>query len=213
MIHHSCDLSNDGDRKKQFLLLKEDILMKKGSGKLLLINNSGFGTYGSFPEPDLESQLNMIDLNIKGLVDLTGFLLPLLKERKGAIINIASTASFQPTPYLSTYGATKAFVQHWGLSLSQELKHEGIHVLTSCPGPTRTNFFARAGFKKSPVSDWQGLSAAEVVDDVLHALAKKKLLITSGWNNKFLVALSSICPKSIVTPLAGIILKKVRAKG
>ncbi len=121
------------------------------AGRVLLVNNSGFGAYGHFPEPNLEHQLELIDVNIRGLVDLTARLLPLLQARGGAIINVASTAAFQPTPYMATYGASKAFVLHWSLALNAELRGSGVtRARRFVPGPTdRRIFLQRAGLQSS----------------------------------------------------------------
>src|SRR4051812_42518957 len=102
--HLGCDLS----RPSAIALAAEGVeswlAHAVPTGRVLLINNSGFGAYGRFPGPSLTHQLELIDVNIRGLVDLTGRLLPRLKARGGAIINVASTAAFQPTPYMATYG-------------------------------------------------------------------------------------------------------------
>src|SRR5207244_895627 len=103
------------------------------TGRILLINNSGFGTFGRFPEAELAKQLEMIDVNTRAVVHLTGLLLPLLQARGGAIITICSTMSFQPTPYAATYGATKAFALHWSLALNEELRGSGVRALAVCP--------------------------------------------------------------------------------
>ena len=92
----------------------------------------------------------MIDLNVRAVVQLTGRLLPLLKARGGAIVNVASTAAFQPTPWMATYGATKAFVLNWSLALNQDLRGTGVRVLVVCPGTTETEFFKRAGRGEAP---------------------------------------------------------------
>ncbi|MFP6899645.1 MAG: SDR family NAD(P)-dependent oxidoreductase [Opitutales bacterium] len=87
----------------------------------------------------------VIDLNVRGAVHLTALLLPFLKNRGGAIVNICSLAAFQPTPFVSVYGASKAFLLHWSLSLREELRWTEVAVLAACPGPIRTNFFRAAG--------------------------------------------------------------------
>ena len=91
-------------------------------GEILIINNSGFGDYGTLAELDHAKQLSMIDLNVRAVVDLTARLLPQILERGGRVVNIASTAAFQPTPQMATYGASKAFVLNWSLALNEELR-------------------------------------------------------------------------------------------
>ena len=120
--HISCDLSKPEQVVSGLLEVRDFLEREVPTGKILLINNSGFGIYGNFPEPGTDQQLEMVDVNVRTVVQMTGKLLPLLKARGGAIITIASTAAFQPTPYLGTYGATKAFVLNWSLALNEELR-------------------------------------------------------------------------------------------
>jgi short-subunit dehydrogenase len=179
-------------------------------GPVLLINNSGFGAYGHFPAPHLAHQLEMMDVNMRAVVDLTGQLLPVLKQRGGAIITIASTAAFQPTPYLATYGATKAFVLHWSLALNEELRGTGLRTLAVCPGPTSTEFFRRAGLKKGSVTDSLGQTTAQVVDESLQALAAGKALVVTGWKNKLLTSFAGLLPKTVVTRISAVVLARWR---
>jgi short-subunit dehydrogenase len=179
-------------------------------GPILLINNSGFGAYGHFPEPDLEHQLEMLDVNIRAVVELTGRLLPCLKTRGGAIVTVASTAAFQPTPFLAAYGATKAFVLHWSLALNEELRGTGLRTLALCPGPTSTEFFRRAGLKQGSVADSLGQTTEQVVREALQALAAGKAQVVTGWKNKVMTAFSSKLPKPWVTRLSAMVLKRWR---
>ena len=179
-------------------------------GPVLLINNSGFGAYGHFPEPNLAHQLEMIDVNVRAVVDFTGRLLPVLKQRGGAIITVASTAAFQPTPYLATYGATKSFVLHWSLALNEELRGSGLRTLAVCPGPTSTEFFRRAGLKQGAVPDSLGHTSEQVVNESLAALAASKALVVTGWKNKVLTSFSALLPKTWVTRISAAILARWR---
>lgn len=186
--------------------------LQEREGKILLVNNSGFGAYGVFPAPALEHNLDMIEVNVKAAVHLTGRLLPLLKERGGAIVNVASTAAFQPTPYMATYGATKAFLLHWSLALREELRETGVHVLAVCPGPTRTKFFRRAGFEAPVVSPQIGQTVEEVAEATLAALQREKPLVISGRLNKLMVALTSLLPKPWISRLSERVLRKYSLK-
>jgi uncharacterized protein len=179
-------------------------------GPVLLINNSGFGAYGHFPEPHLAHQLEMLDVNIRAVVDLTGQLLPLLKQHGGTILTVASTAAFQPTPYLAAYGASKAFVFHWSMALNEELRGTGLRTLAVCPGPTSTEFFRRAGLKKGSVTDSLGQTSEQVVEESLRALAAGKSLVVTGWKNKLLTTFSGLLPKTWVTRLSAVILARWR---
>src|SRR6185436_19047767 len=118
----------------------------------MLINNAGFGSMGEFGNLDLARELNMIDLNIKSLVELTHrFLQPMVVRKQGAIINVASTAGFQPVPFMATYAATKAFVLSFSEALWEENRPHGVHVMALCPGVTETNFFEAAQIQMPPM--------------------------------------------------------------
>lgn len=205
--HIPCDLSDASALKHA----AQELLSKlPDHGPILLINNSGFGSYGYFKNEDLERQATMIDLNARAPVLLTGCLMARLKAQGGAVVNIASTASFQPTPYMSTYGATKSFLRDWSLALNHELREEDIHVMVVCPGPTATNFFRNAGFSSSPLPSFIGQTSEQVVLESLSALEKSRPLVVTGWSNKFMTCLSGKLPKVMVTRLSGKILKRIR---
>ncbi|MBC8030924.1 MAG: SDR family oxidoreductase [Pyrinomonadaceae bacterium] len=168
----------------------------------LLINNAGFGSMGDFSQLDLARELNMIDLNIKSLVELTyKFLAPMRERKQGAIINVASTAAFQPVPFMATYAATKAFVLSFSEALWEENRPFGIKVMALCPGVTETNFFEAARGKKPPARVSQ--TPEEVVDTALKGLARGKSHIISGWTNFFLTQSERLAPRSLVTRVAG----------
>lgn len=209
-LHVSCDLSVPQERIQAAERVKTWVEKKSSKGKLLFINNSGFGSYGPFPEPDTEHQLGMLEVNVAAPVHLTGLLLPCLKEHGGLIINVASTAAFQPTPYMATYGATKAFLLHWSLALDADLKAEGVRTLALCPGPTSTNFFKRAGFEESPLPGGLGQTSEEVVEATLRAMVAGRNMVVSGWYNKLLTSISSRLPKPFCTYLGEKVLKRVR---
>jgi short-subunit dehydrogenase len=182
------------------------------AGRILLVNNSGFGAYGHFPEPNLAHQLEMLDVNIRGLVQLTGLFLPVLKRRGGAIINVASTAAFQPTPYLAAYGASKAFVLHYSLALNEELRGSGVRALAVCPGPTATEFFRRAGLKQGSVADSLSMSCDEVVMASVRALGAGRSVVVTGWKNKLSAFFASKLPKAVAARGAALVLERYRLK-
>ena len=108
----------------------------------MLINNAGFGSLGDFAKLDLARELNMIDLNVKALVELTyRFLKPMRERKQGTIINVASTAGFQAVPFMATYAATKAFVLSFSEALWEENRPYGINVMALCPGCYGHQFF------------------------------------------------------------------------
>ncbi|MCM1983475.1 SDR family NAD(P)-dependent oxidoreductase [Lyngbya confervoides] len=176
----------------------EQALQSQGQAIDLLINNAGFGDYGAFGETERQKQLDMIDLNIRALVDLTHRILPQMQARgQGTIINLASIAAFQPMPYLSVYAATKAFVLNFSEALWAEYKEAGIQVLALCPGPTETNFMEVAGFpKRLEGSAQQVTSAEEVVAVCLKALTQDPSnVVTGGWVNQVVVNASRFVPR------------------
>jgi short-subunit dehydrogenase len=167
----------------------------------MLVNNAGFGSMGDFAKLDLPTELEIIDLNVKSLVDLTyRFLAPMRERRQGTIINVASTAAFQGVPFMATYAATKAFVLSFSEALSEENRQHGIRVLALCPGVTDTNFFAASKIDRPPMRTVQ--TAEEVVDTALRGLARGKSVVISGWANWFVVEAERVVPRSVVTKVA-----------
>jgi len=167
-----------------------------------LVNNAGFGSMGEFVKLDVKRELEMIDLNVKALVDLTYlFLAPMRERKQGTILNVASTAGFQPVPYMATYAATKAFVLSFSEALWEENREYGVHVMALCPGVTDTEFFAAAKMDRPPMRTIQ--TAEEVVETALRALDHRKPSVISGWTNWLAVAAERFVPRSTVTKIAG----------
>jgi len=210
--HVACDLTDPEQVLQGVAAVKDFLANEAPAGRILLINNSGFGIYGRFPDPGAAQQLEMIDLNIRAVVQLTAELLPLLKARGGAVITVASTAAFQPTPYLAAYGATKAFVLNWSLALNEELRGTGVRTLALCPGPTSTDFFQRAGLKEGSVPNMLGETSEKVVLVALDALARGKSMVVSGWKNKLMTASVAFLPRRVIARLAGLALGHFRMK-
>ena len=168
----------------------------------MLINNAGFGSMEEFSKLDLARELNMIDLNVKSLVELTHrFLQPMIERRQGTIINVASTTAFQPVPYMATYAATKAFVLSFSEALWEENRAYGIKVMALCPGVTETNFFEAARGHKPPARVSQ--TPEEVVDTALRGLAHSRSHIISGWTNYLMTQSERLAPRSLITRVAG----------
>ena len=210
--HLECDLAQPAAIERAVATVEELLKCEAPAGRILLINNSGFGAYGRFPEPNLGHQLEMIDVNMRAVVQLTGLLLPLLKARGGAIITVASTAAFQPTAYMATYGASKAFVLHWSLALNEELRGTGVRTLAVCPGPTATDFFRRAGLQQGSVADAWGMSCEDVVTIALRALAAGRSQVVTGWKNKLSAWAGSLGPKPWTARIGAAILARYRLK-
>jgi len=133
-----------------------------------------------------------------------------MRAHGGGILNVASIAGFQPTPYFATYGATKSFLVDWSLALGEELRPAGIPVLTLCPGPVRTNFFRAAGFERPPVKQWGGCTSAQVADQALNALERGRHLLVTGWNNRILACLTGFVPRRWIGRFSALVMKKLR---
>ena len=171
-----------------------------------LINNAGFGAVGDFAKLDLVRELNMIDLNIRALVDLTHrFLAPMRERKSGAIINVASTAGFQPVPFMAVYAATKAFVLSFSEALWEENRPYGIKVMALCPGVTETNFFAAANMQKPPGRVSQ--TPEDVVDTALRGLRRGRSHIISGLPNYLMIQGERLVPRSVLARVAGKVLR------
>jgi len=172
----------------------------------LLINNAGFGQIGRFASLDAKRQREMIDLNIGTLTDLCRLIAPRMIERKsGGILNIASTAAFQPGPNMAVYFATKAYVLSFTEALHEELKPQGVHVSALCPGPTRTEFGDVAGFGGNGMFDRVAMEAPAVVAAGLAGLARNKAVVVPGAINKIGAASTRFAPRSVVRKIAGAI--------
>jgi len=167
----------------------------------MLINNAGFGSMGDFARLDLDRELEMIQLNVRALVDLTHrFVGPMRERKRGTIINVASTASFQAVPYMATYAATKAFVLSFSEAIAEENRSHGIHVMALCPGVTETNFFEASKIDRPPMRTIQ--TAEEVVDAALRAMDRQKTVAISGWTNWLVVEAERFVPRSTVRKVA-----------
>ena len=172
-----------------------------------LINNAGFGLIGRFAKADPKRLREMIDLNVGTLTDLCRAVAPAMVERgSGAILNVASTAAFQPGPNMAVYFATKAYVLSFTEALHEELKPHGVYVTALCPGPTRTEFGEVAGFVgKGGMFDRLGMQAPEVVEAGLDGLDKNRAVVVPGWPNKIGAASTRFAPRSVVRKIAGAI--------
>ncbi|HVU36552.1 MAG TPA: SDR family NAD(P)-dependent oxidoreductase [Opitutaceae bacterium] len=209
VFHIPCDLSRTSEVEHGASQVGA-WLQGTPAGRVLLINNSGFGAYGRFPEPDLSRQLEMIDVNTRAIVQLTGLLLPALRARGGAIITVASTTAFQPTPYAATYGATKAFVLHWTIALNEELRGTGLRALAVCPGPTETDFFRRAGLGDGSISPGLSMTADQVVEQAMRALARNRSQIVTGWKNRLYAFAASRVSKPLAARVGARLLARFR---
>jgi short-subunit dehydrogenase len=195
-----------------------DLSKKDGAAKLmadleasgevvdLLVNNAGFGLIGRFAELDGKRLRQMIDLNVGTLTDLCRSVAPGMSERKsGGIINVASTAAFQPGPKMAVYFATKAFVLSLSEALHEELKPHGVKVTCLCPGPTRTEFGEVAGFDGNGMFDRLAMDSPEVVRAGLEGFDRNKAVVVPGLINKITANSGRFAPRSVVRKIAGAI--------
>jgi len=173
-----------------------------------LVNNAGFGTHGIFHKMPLERELEEIDLNITALVSLTRlFVDGMVTRRRGTIINVASTAAFQPVPYMATYAATKAFVLNFSEAVALEVRRAGVTVMALCPGPTRTEFQGTAGVESSSFPSFAYMDAKTVVAQALASAKRGKTLRINGIINQVMAQSTRISPRSMVARIAGAMFK------
>jgi short-subunit dehydrogenase len=172
----------------------------------VLVNNAGFGLKGPLAKLDAARLREMIDLNVGALTDLCRAIAPGMIERgSGGILNVASTAAFQPGPNMAVYFATKAYVLSFTEALHEELKPHGIRVSALCPGPTRTEFGAVAGFGEKGSFDRFAADAASVVRAGLAGMDHNRAVVVPGFLNKFGAASTRFIPRSLIRRIAGAI--------
>lgn len=172
----------------------------------VLVNNAGFSTLGPVHRSDPEDELRMVEVDVAAVVDLCSRFLPgTVRRRSGALLNVASTAAFQPLPGQAAYGASKAFVLSYTRSLSVELKGTGVTATVLCPGPVDTGFGEAAGFTRAeaekalPPVMW--IPAAEVARAGVAGMDKGKHVVIPGIANKAGAALATITPKRVLASL------------
>ena len=164
-----------------------------------LINNAGFGTHGALAELDAAREHDEVLVNVYSLVALTRALLPaMIARRSGGIINVASTAAFQPLPYMATYGSTKAFVLSFGQALAEEVREHGVHVVVLCPGQTETAFFDQ--IEESRIG--RARTADQVVATGLRALERGQTVVIDGFLNAALANSVRFGPRPLVARVA-----------
>jgi len=168
-----------------------------------LVNNAGFGTSGFFAELDIHRELAMIQVNIVALVTLTRALLPkMVARRSGRILNVGSTAGFQPGPFMAAYYASKAFVNSFTEALWFELRGTGVTATATCPGATATEFSAVAGNGRSRLFRMGAASAARVAREGYRAMMSGKPIVVHGMRNKVGVQLLRLSPRGAIRAVA-----------
>ena len=164
----------------------------------ILLNNAGLGQYGVFAESRLEQELSQVRVNCEAVVHLTRLFVPsMVTRRRGWILVVASTASFQPVPYLSTYAASKAFDRFFALGVAEEVAANGIRVTALCPGPTESEFFEVAG--ASVFRGRRVQSAEQVAERALRALARGQRTIHPNGSGRLTATLARLLPTGWIT--------------
>jgi len=173
----------------------------------ILVNNAGFGLSGEFAETDVTRELEMIQVNIAALTHLTKLFLPaMIKARSGRVLNVASTAAFQPGPLMAVYYATKAHVLSFSEALAEELRHSGVTVTALCPGPTRTDFATSAHVTNSRLFTLFGAAdAADVAQYGFRAMMEGTRVAIPGIRNKIVAQANRFAPRAITAKIARIL--------
>lgn len=175
-----------------------------------LVNNAGFGEFGDFYKIDRQRQTDMIHLNITSLTELSHLYLPSMVQKKsGHIINIASTAAFQPGPLMAVYFATKAYVLSFSEALSEELSGSGVFVTTICPGPTESGFQTAAHLESADLFKRSNIpTSKDVAEFTWKAIKNKDVVAVHGLTNWLLAQSGRFAPRSVVRKIAKKVLKR-----
>jgi short-subunit dehydrogenase len=179
-------------------------------GRVPRIEPRGFGADGRFPEPKAGRQLGRVDVNVHAVMHLMGRLLPLLRERGGAMISLALLAAFPPTAFMAACGAFKAFVVHWSLAHLGQLGGSGVRTLAVYPGPTATDFFRQASLPAGRVAEAMGRPCDEGGARALAALAAGRSEGVPGWKNKRVAIAGLLAPKPFAARVAAVALARFR---
>ena len=197
----AADLS---DRSVRATLL--DRVTALGPVPDILVNNAGLSTLGPVHRSDPEAELNLVEVDVAAVVDLCSRFLPGMVERgRGAVLNVASTAAFQPLPGQAAYGAAKAFVLSYTQSLAGELRGSGVSATALCPGPVATGFGEAAGFDRNDAENalpsFMWVDAAQVARAAVVGMARGRLVVIPGAANRLGSMFAQIAPRSLLVPI------------
>jgi short-subunit dehydrogenase len=193
-----ADLTDPAAPKNIFAALEEKKIAIE-----FLVNNAGFATSGHFASIDLKRELEMIQVNVTALVDLTSRFLPAMIARKsGRILNIGSSAGFQPGPGMAGYYATKAYVNSFTEALAFELRGTGVTATVSCPGATATEFADVANVGSSDLFATGAMGAREVAEHGFHAMMNADAIAVVGFKNKLAVQSLRFVPRALIVWIA-----------
>ncbi|MEO5588027.1 MAG: SDR family oxidoreductase [Gemmatimonadaceae bacterium] len=192
----AADLANADSPEKLF-----EELTDKGIRIEYLVNNAGFGLGGAFADTDLQTELDMVQVNISSLVHLTKlFVQPMVHRKSGKIMNVGSTAAFQAGPFMAIYYATKAFVLSFSEAIDEELRGTGVSVTCLCPGPTSTHFAERAALGDAALFNNSAVATAEDVGVYGYAaMMRGDRIAIQGLGNKVGRQVQRFLPRSLVT--------------
>lgn len=188
-------------------------VQKRGYKIQILINNAGIGgTFGDLYQADIKKNEQVVLLNVFSLSTITRLFLPsMIKDKSGVIINVASTAAFQPLPYQANYGASKAFVLSFTEALWFECKPHGLHILAVCPGPVDTEFFTVMGNELESIG--QRDTCQTVAQGALRAIERNSMYVIPGlWGNYWLAQANRLVPRKLSVMIAGRLLGKNKKK-
>src|SRR3989344_3060298 len=177
-----------------------DSLAQQGVKVDVLVNNAGFGAQGAFVNTDLALELDMIQVNITALTELVKLFLPgMIARGQGKILNVASTAAFQPGPFFAVYFATKAYVLSFTEAIAEEARGTGVTVTALCPGPTATDFAKRAGTEgKGIFRQGTVMAVHELARIGYQGLMSGQPVVIAGWRNQGVVFLLRLAPRRLV---------------
>jgi uncharacterized protein len=190
----ACDLTSPGAPRVLF-----DELQSRGVEVDRLINNAGFGGVGFFHEVPLSTTLEMLQLNVVALTELTRWFLPsMVSRRRGRILNVASTAGLQPGPMMAVYYASKAYVLSFSEAIAEELRGTGVTATALLPGPTRTEFFARAEITGSRLMRFGMAEARGVAEAGYRGMEAGRVVVIPGFANRALALAVRVVPRFLV---------------
>jgi short-subunit dehydrogenase len=194
-----CDLG-DADARAHLSAQIEE----RGLKVEVLVNNAGFGSGGRFDRLDAARELAMVRLNVEAVVDLCGRYVPdMVRRGRGAVLNVASTAAFQPLPRQATYAATKAFVLSFTDALHEELSGAGVTATSLCPGPVKTEFFDNAGIEAEGLPAFVLTGSADVAEAGVKGLEKGRRVVVPGPLNRAGALGGQHVPRGVLLKLAG----------
>lgn len=192
------DLAEPAAADEIFHLLEE-----QGMPVDILVNNAGFGTHVRFARADPAEQLQMLQVNVLALTHLTRLFLPgMLRAKRGRILNVASTAAFQPGPFMAVYYASKAYVLSFSEAVAAELEGSGVTVTALCPGPTTTGFQQRAGIENAALLRANMMTSRDVARIGYRGLMRGQRVVIPGAANKLLAFATRLAPRRLATAIA-----------